>query len=133
MCKLNLPPRRQSLLTRPVVQTCCPGRGAAGLGVQAPVALDSSQSRPLTVVMGPAAELLAIFRVGQDLWGQTQSMLTIHFPQDIGTGDGSQLLGWVFSESAYPCLGLLKLATYYFIAPWGFCIVEVCCGLLLAV
>lgn len=55
--------------------------------------------------------------------------------QDIGTGDGSQLLGLGVPLSVCPAPVLsYKLATYYFIAPWGFLLsAEVCCGLSLAV
>lgn len=54
--------------------------------------------------MGQLLELLAIFRVGQDLWGQTQSMLTIHFPKTLEQEMGANSWSWVFlSQSALPC------------------------------
>ena len=55
--------------------------------------------------------------------------------QDIGTGDGSQLLGWGVPFAVCPApVPSYKLATYYFIASCGFLLAaEVYCGLLLAV
>lgn len=55
--------------------------------------------------------------------------------QDIGTGDGSQLLGRgvPFAVCPAPVLSY-RFATYYFIAPRGFLLAAgVYCGLLLAV
>lgn len=110
VCKLNLTPRSQSLWTRPIIQTCSQAE-AASLGGQPSWLLDPSEPRPLTMVMALLLELPAMFRVGQDLWGQRQSMLPFYFPKKnqqippktLEQEMGANSWGGVFlSQSALP-------------------------------
>ena len=103
MCKLNLSPRRQSLLTRPIVQTCCQAE-AAGLGGQAPVAPGLLRVSASDRGHGTAAGVTGRIQSWTGSLGTNTEHAHNPFSQDIGTGDGSQLLELSVPLSVCPAL-----------------------------